>query len=338
MTNQVAYVTLQGDDKLLHFSMDVETGVLEQKSEISISGGPAPLAVSPDQQKLYVGLRASHEIASFEIDQATGALTHLKTIALDDNPCCIAVDKTGRHLLATYYGGGKVTVNVIDSDGTVSNHQTQAVETATHAHYIELDDRNQVAFVPHTEPANVIFQFKFDENTGQLNPNTPAQLQADPGRGPRHYVYHPTQRWVYTSDENGSSVTAYEFDHTSGTLTAFQTESTLPTDFSDENTCAQIHIHPNGQFLYVSNRGHDSIACFTIDGSTGQLTSTGQQPTEPVPRVFNLDFTGNFLYAAGQGSGQLASYRINQTTGSLHPFKTYELGEQPMWVMFLRLT
>lgn len=198
-------------------------------------------------------------------------------------------------------------------------------------------DENQFGFVPHTEPANVIFQFRFDEATGYLSPNAPEKLLANPGNGPRHYVYHSSGDWVYVSNENGSSVSAHHFDPEAGTLSAFQTLSTLPKEFTGENNCAQIHIHPSGAFLYVSNRGHNSIACFSIDDETGQLTSLGQQLTEPTPRVFSLDPSGKFLFAAGQSSGWLAEYRVNPRYGTLQPLARYFLGKQPMWVMVLTL-
>ena len=111
--------------------------------------------------------------------------------------------------------------------------------------------------------------------------------------------------------------------------------STLPADFEADNTCAQIHIDPQGTFLYVSNRGHDSIAEFTIDAESGKLSAVGHQHTEPTPRVFNIDGTGNFLFVGGQGSGRLATYRIDRDTGKLSPLANYAVGENPMWVLFI---
>jgi len=138
-------------------------------------------------------------------------------------------------------------------------------------------------------------------------------------------------------------VTAYHLDPATGTLTPFQTLSTLPTGFKGQNTCAQIHLTPSGQALYVANRGHDSIACFAVDArrgdasrgdATGALTALGQQPTEPTPRTFGIDPQGRFLYAAGQGSGRLAAYRID-AQGTLEPLDRYDVGERPMWVLIL---
>jgi 6-phosphogluconolactonase len=130
-------------------------------------------------------------------------------------------------------------------------------------------------------------------------------------------------------------VTAYHFDPRTGTLAPFQTLSTLPGGFDGKNTCAKINIHPSGKFLYISNRGHDSIACFAVDGATGGLTTLGQQKTEAIPRAFNLDPTGSFLFAAGQGSGQMEAFRVNPGSGRLEPLKIYPVGKQASWVLIL---
>ena len=130
-------------------------------------------------------------------------------------------------------------------------------------------------------------------------------------------------------------MTAYRFDPDRGTLEGLQTVSTLPPDFTGENTCSQIHIHPSGRFVYASNRGHDSIAGFAIDPASGLLTAIGQAATEKMPRAFNLDPRGRFLYAAGQESGRLAAYRIDQDTGALSPIGVYDVGPSPAWVMIV---
>jgi 6-phosphogluconolactonase len=201
---------------------------------------------------------------------------------------------------------------------------------------MQTDPSNRFAFVPHIAGANGpnrIYQFKFDENTGRLTPNSTPQVIPAEEAGPRHFCFHPSRDMLYFSNEQDCSVTAYDFDSTAGTLTALQTVSTLPEGYEGENSCAQIQISPSGRFLYAPNRGHDSIACFTVDPSTGLLTSLGQVPSEAVPRAFSIDPTGNFLYAAGLESGRLASYRIDGDTGELEPLEVYDVGEGPMWVL-----
>src|SRR3989475_12573047 len=142
---------------------------------------------------------------------------------------------------------------------------------------------------------------------------------------------------LYFSNEQGSSVTGYNFDPANGTLSAFQTISTLPTGYEASNTCSQIQITPSGQFLYAPNRGHNSIASFAVDASTGRLTALGHVATEAVPSAFSLDPEGHFLFAAGSTSNRLASYRVNSDTGELTPMETYAVGQRPMWVLMTRL-
>lgn len=331
----VAYIAVGGDEKLLRFALNPSDGALTLQEEIKLAGAPGPLAVDPTQNFLYVGLRSTCQLVSFQIEPMTGRLHPFgKTVALDTDPCYLATDRTGRFLLAAYYRGGRATVHPIGADGTLGTESVCTVKTMPYAHCIHTDPTTRFAFLPHVAESNSIVQLRFDAATGQLTPNTPSQVIPPPNTGPRHYVYHPTKDIVYFSNEQGSSVTGYHLEPTQGTLTPFQTLSTLPVGFTGSNTCAKIQIHPTGRFLYVSNRGHDSIAGFALDDN-GYLTALGQQPTEPIPRAFGLDPTGNFLYASGQGSGKLTAYRIDQRSGRLQPLATYTIGERPMWVLVL---
>ncbi len=348
------YLSIAGEKRIAIYTFNVSDGAITFEENINVSGSPGPLTLSPCGNYLYAGLRSSREIATFRINQNSKQLTLLKTTQLDADTCYIATDKTGRFLLSAYYGAGKVTVHSIADDKTVQGEPLQTIETAPHAHYIETDKTNRFAFVPHTVPRNAIYQFHFDPETGMLSENFFGNLNPDEPEGPRHYCEHPDKPIFYFSNENGSSVSTYNLqigdpeaevsksgvpnytvNDAPGLLWHVQTLSTLPSDFDEKNTCAQIHIDPQGEFVYVSNRGHDSIAMFSIDKTSGELTSIGHQPTEPTPRVFNIDGTGNYLFAGGQGSGKLATYRINRESGVLEPLERYDVGENPMWVLFL---
>ncbi len=331
------YVSVSAENKILIFQMDPHTGKLIPQGETSVGGSPGPLTVDPEQKFLYAGIRSIREILSFSIDQNTGSLSPIGSVSLDADPCYLATDRRGNFLLSAYYGAGKVAVHPIGKDKAVGNEAVASIPTAERAHCIQTDSSNRFVFVPHTAGPNLIFQFRFNENTGALVPNAVPKVIPEEGAGPRHFCFHPNKDVLYFSNEQGCSVTAYNFDSLAGTLAPFQTISTLPDDFDGDNSCAQIHITPSGKFLYVSNRGHDSIAGFSIDDATGQLTSLGQQPTEAIPRGFNIDLTGNFLYAGGQASGRLASYRIDTRTGQLMPLETYTIGKQSMWVQFISL-
>ncbi len=326
------YITAAGDDLIRVFDID-NAGRLTQRLDVPVSGGPSALTTATNGQILYCSLRASRELAAFRFE-GDGGLQLIGKQNLDADACYIAVDKTNRFLFAAYYSSGKVTVHRLEVDGRVGR-LVCTVPTAARAHCIETDASNRYAFVPHPVESNCIFQFLFNERNGQLRPNPAApQVVAAAGDGPRHFVFSLDERFVYTSNEDGSGVTAYLFDGRTGVLNPFQTLSTLPQEFTAENTCAQIHLHPSGCALYVSNRGHDSIAVFAVDTDSGALSACGWQETEATPRVFNIDPSGRFLLAAGQGSGRVASYAINIDTGALAPLDIYEVGERPMWVLF----
>jgi len=333
------YVPAAAEDRITIWTMDASSGALQRQESFPLAGGPSPLAVDPTQRFLYVGLRASCQMASLRIDLQTGSLSLLGTVPLESDPCYISVDRTGRYLLAAYYGAGHVSVHAIGADGTVRPQPVVWRATAPKAHSIHTDRSNRWAFLPHVGESNRILQFVFDADSGHLTPNTVPVVVPPEGSGPRHYCYHPTLDCVYFDNEQASSVTAYRLDPDTGTLEPFQTLSTLPDGFEGQNTCAQIHLTPLGEFLYVANRGHDSIACFAVDAASGRLTALGQQPTEPIPRTFGIDPQGRFLYAAGQGTGCLAAYRIaagrGAAKGTLDPLDTYDVGKRPMWVMIL---
>src|SRR5919199_4291162 len=333
------YVSLQDDDKIAVFTMDAGTGTLTPQGEVPVAGGPSPLAISPDRQVLYVGHRTVPAISSFRIDPDTGRLTPSGAVAPEAAPTFLATDRTGRFLLSAYYQGAHVAVHPLGADGAVGGPPVEWLETATGAHAIQTDSSNKFAFVPHIagNGPNAIFQFKFDENTGHLTPNSPFKVEPAEHLGPRHFCFHPTQNILYFSNEQGSSVTGYRLDTSTGTLSAFQTITTLPAGYSERNTCSQIQITPSGQFLYAPNRGHNSIASFVVDGSSGRLTALEHVATEAVPSAFSLDPAGHFLFAAGSASNRLASYRVNGETGALTPLETYPVGKRPMWVLMTHL-
>lgn len=330
------YVSAAPEDKILIWSMDPDTGALELLEEVPLAGGPSPLACDPAQRFLYVGLRASHQLAALSIEPKTGSLSLLGTIPLESDPCYLSVDGTGRYLLSAYYGAGLVAMHAIGEEGLLRSPPVVWRATMPKAHCIQTDRSNRYAYLPHVGESNRILQYLFDADRGRLTPNAVPAVVPEAGLGPRHYCYHPTLDTVYFDNEQGSSVTAYALDPDTGTLSPFQTLPTLPDGFEGQNTCAQIHMTPDGRYLYAANRGHNSLACFAVDGTTGRLTSLGQQPSEPTPRTFGIDPQGRFLYAAGQGSGRLAAYRI-ASDGALQPLATYDVGKRPMWVMILEM-
>ena len=330
------YVSVAGEKKIAIFKQDCEQGTLAHCRDVSVAGSPGSLAVDPKRQFLFAALRSAREIASFRIEPQKGDLSPIGSVSAGGNSAYVATDRSGRFILSAYYGEGKVTVHRIGPGGVLQEQALQSIPTAEKAHAILPDPSNKFVFVPHTGP-NAIFQFTFNAETGTLTPNAVPKVVAQEGAGPRHIWFHPRRPFAYADNEMGSSVTAYKLNESTGTLTAFQTLSTLPEDFDGKNTCADIEIAPSGKFVYASNRGHDSIAGFSIDDHTGKLTAIGQAPTEKTPRSFNIDPAGQYLYAAGQASGKLAAYRIDAQTGKLSRFATYTVGKQPSWVQTVRM-
>jgi 6-phosphogluconolactonase len=345
------YVCLQDEDKIAAFAMDAGTGQLTGPTEVPAVGGPSVMAISHDRRMLYVGQRAAPAISSFRIDPCTSRLTLAGTVSQPHAPTFLAPDRTGKYLLVAYYQGGGAAVYRLGSDGTVGAGSQDWLATDTGAHAIATDPSNRFAFVPHIarvqdnvlEPPknipgpNVIMQFQFDAETGRLSANTPSRVEQPDLIGPRHYCFHPRLDLAYFSNEQGCSVTAYRLAPMTGTLSAVQTVTTLPDGYTARNTCSQIHLAASGNFLYVANRGHNSIAGFAVDATTGQLTAAGHVSTEAVPSAFALDPTGSFVFAAGTSSGRLASYRINGETGALTPIATQAVGKRPAAVLVAHL-
>jgi 6-phosphogluconolactonase len=341
------YVCLQDDNKIAAFAIDADTGGLTPQAEVPVAGGPAVLALGNDRQVLYVGHRGEPAISSFRIDRRSGGLALAGTVAPSHPPTFLAPDRSGRYLLSAYYQGGFAAVHPLAPDGAVGPPPLERVTTAVGVHAIATDPSNRFAFVPHIarlndnvlEPPredpgpNMILQFRFDADSGRLSANTPFRLEPAGRPGPRHFCFHPTRDLVYFSNEQGSSVTLYRLDTATGTLAAEQTITTLPDGWALRNTCSQIHLVPSGRFLYVANRGHNSIAGFAVDAATGHLTAVGHASTEAVPSAFALDPAGRFVFAAGSASGRLAAYRIDGETGSLRALATYPVGQRPMAVL-----
>jgi 6-phosphogluconolactonase len=329
------YVSFQDDDKISIFTVDPATGQLHWQEDVVIEGGPAPLAISPDKSVLHVGRRTSQQLSSYRIDRSNGGLSLIGDVPLQGEPVYVATDRSGRFVLSAYYYQSTAAVHAVGNDGAATFPPVEWRYTSHGAHAIQTDASNRFAFVPHiaNRGPNAIFQFRFDQTTGRLTANDPPRHSPQAYLGPRAFVFHPSLNAVYFSDEQGGSVTAYRMDTTRGTLTPFQTISTLPEGYNEPNTCSQIHITPSGKFLYAPNRGHNSVASFSVDAATGQLTATGRVATEPVPRAFNVDPLGRFVYVAGLDSGRIASYQIDQGSGELIPLETYEGGNRPMWVL-----
>ncbi len=334
----VVYISEGGHNCVAVYSLDEEAATLSRKSEVRLSGSPGALALSPDGKRIYAAVRSEKKFATLAIDPATGLLSIVATAAAAGNPAYVHPDATGRWLLAAYYGEGLVSVSPINEEGIIVEEPIQVLDIGPKAHCIRTDPTNRFAFTPHPMDLNCVDQFRFDAAKGELALNDPPTMPGDENAGPRHLKFHANGKWAYVVNEQGKSVTFCHYDAGKGTLTKQQTLSTHPKEWdANSGSCAEIKISEDGRFVYASNRGHESIASFTIDPQSGKLAELERVPTEKIPRSFDLMPGGRFVVVAGQGEGKLALYRRDPETGLLKRAQTLECGKSPAWVMGLRL-
>lgn len=324
-------VSVSSDHELALFTLNAGTGVLTPNVRIKTKGKPGAMCLAPDKKTVYVALRDSGSVAAYRMNGAELAL--LGETKVGAAPSFLAVHPSGGYLLSSYYAAGKVAVHHINDDGTLTPLPIQFFETDERAHCVTLDATGSFVFVPHTRP-NAIFQFVFDSESGRLTGNQPAKLLRESNTGPRHLCFHPNNKLAFGSDEQGNSITAYKFDETAGTLDNYQTLSSLPAEeVSGKRSTSDLEVHPSGKFVYIANRGHDSIAVFTISDN-GKMKLLQHMPTEAVPRSFNIAPNGRSLVVAGQASGRLAVYSIGKS-GRLTQKSTIDVGKSPTWVQFV---
>jgi 6-phosphogluconolactonase len=239
----------------------------------------------------------------------------------------VIVDRQGKHVFIANYTGGSVAVLPIAADGRLgpasgfAQHSGSSVnrsrQAGPHAHCVTLDSTNRFAFAADLGLDRVLI-YRYDPDAGSITPNTPPAGEVPPGSGPRHFAFHPNGRTAYVINELTSTVTTFRYTAATGALEPLQTLSTLPADFTRSNSTAEVMVHPSGKFLYGSNRGHNSIALFTIDTESGLLTAAGHEPTQGrTPRNFTIDPTGTYLLAANQESHSVVVFKIDPTTGRL---------------------
>ena len=315
---------------------DPATGRLSPYKTVSGVEDPSFLTIDRNRKFLYaVNETLEHEgqksgaVSAFSIDRKTGSLTFLnKQPSRGGAPCHISVSRDGKFVLVANYVGGNVAVLPVKADGSLG----QAIELeqhsgsgpdktrqeAAHAHSIMLDSGNKYAFVNDLGIDRIMI-YEFDSKNGKLAPN-PKQpfYQSRPGAGPRHFKFHPGGKYAFAVNELDMTVSSLSYDQSSGTLKEIQAISTLPVDFTGENSCADVHVSPDGRFLYVSNRGHDSIAAYRIEGMSGRLELIEHVSTQgKTPRNFAIDPSGTFMLVANQRSNSIVTFSIDPESGRL---------------------
>lgn len=317
--------------------MDRATGELRSKGLVAETPNPSFLALHPGGKFLYAvnevgnfGGKKAGSVSAFAIDPASGQLTPLnQESSHGEGPCHLIVDSAGKHVLVANYGGGSVAVLPIGEDGKLlpassfTQYRGSSVDPGRqqgpHSHSIHLDKANRYAIVADLGLDKLIVS-RFQAVDGTLASNNPPLVAMEPGGGPRHFAFHPDGRHAFVNLEMKSRAVALTYDPDRGAFEVGPSLSTLPEGYTGGNSTAETQVHPSGKFLYVSNRGHDSIAIFAIDPKTGHLTAIGHQPTGgKTPRNFGIDPTGTFLLAANQDSDSVVVFRIDAETGRLNP-------------------
>ena len=347
------YISNGGDGDIAVMKLNPQTGDLKLVEKVPAGSNVMHMALSPDHRFLYASVRSEpFSVISYSINSETGKLTHLSKESLPDNMVYISVDQTGRFLLSASYTGAKIAVNPIDLNGLVQSKPIQIIPTGPNPHSILVDPSNRFVYVPHLGN-DQIKQFLFNESTGALTPNDPDVVYTKDGSGPRHFVFSPNNKFVYVSNELDGTVYSYEMNNKTGILTEIQRISVFPSPtitheqsspvatYTSQNMTnekattikvADIHITPDGKWLYVSERATNTITAFSVDHSLGNLTYIGSYDTEKVPRGINIDPNGNFVIAAGQKSDHVSVHAINPETGELKLLDRYESGKDPNWI------
>lgn len=346
-------VYIGGTSGIYSFHVDLLTGKPGPVAVVAETVNPSFLAVHPNGKILY----AVNETAEFKGVKAGGVSAFAvaaegKLRLLNQqpsggkNPCHLIVDRAGKNLLIANYSGGSFEIIPLSIDGSlkepscVVQHKGKETEpgkkpSKSKCHSINPDPSDKYVFVTDLGLDRVFF-YKYDGEKGIVAPNDPPALLLPPKSGPRHFAWHPFGRYAYIINETNSTITAASFDPEKGTLKELQTISTLPSGFTDETDCAEIQVHPSGKFLYGSNRGHDSIAIFSIDEKTGKLKTLGYEPTQgKIPRNFCIDPTGKYLLAANQKSNNIVIFAIDPATGLLKPTGEKIDLPSPMCIKFL---
>lgn len=325
------YVSNADSHEISVLALDTNAGTLRSVQTLPAGGMAMPLALSPDQTKLYVALRSEpYTAAAFTIDGATGQLSPLGSAALPDSMAWISTDRSGRWLFAASYGGHRASVSPLAADGKPAA-AVQVVPNGRNAHAAVPDAANRHVYVT-SLGTDQVFQWRFDATTGQLTPNDPPALAARAGSGPRHLVFHPNGRHAYLLGELDATVELLEVDAAKGQLSRKQHWPTLPAGSTVRPWAADLHLTPDGRFLYTSERNSSTLAIWRVDASTGALSLVGHQATEQQPRGFQIDASGQWLIAAGQVSNAVTLYRIDRESGRLTPTQRLPVGQGPNWI------
>jgi len=345
------YVSNADDGDISSYRLQ-DSGELAPIARTKAAGMVMPMTVSPDRRFLYAAARTKpYTVFTYAIDRNTGALTQVASSPLAESFPYISLDRTGRYLLGASYGGNLVSVNAVGSDGRVSADPLQVIPVGRNAHSIRVDAANRRVYVP-TLGSDAIFVFDFDPATGKLSSATPAVFLTKAATGPRHFEMSPDGKYIYLLSEFTGGVTTLALDGRTGLMSEASSASALPSDtklvpgaprgsipgrnLDNDIWAADVHMSPDGKFIYASERTSSTIGAFAVDAATGKLTFLSSTPTEKQPRGFAIDPSGRFLVATGEKSETVSVYAIDAATGALKPVAKAPVGKGANWVEIVR--
>ena len=342
-----------GKSKGIYVSrFDADRGKLSAPELAAEAKNPTFLCLHTNGQILYAVAelgqfegKPAGGVSAFRIQEGSGKLVLLnQQPSGGTGPCHLDLDKSGQCLLVANYGSGSIAAFPIEADGKIGEAKTKIQhagssvdknrQTGPHAHFISTDAANRFALVCDLGLDKVLV-YKIDPARSLLETNDPAFVSIKAGAGPRHVAFHPDGAKVYVVNEMGSSLTALEYDAKRGAMKELQTISTLPENFAGHNSGAEVQVHPSGRFVYASNRGHNSIAVFAVDGESGKVKPVDHVWTHgTTPRHFGIDPTGKWLLAENQDADNVVVFKIDLETGRLAPTgQTVEVG-RPVCAVF----
>lgn len=329
---QVVY-TASPESQQIHAWQLNEDGALSLLQVTDVAGQVQPMVVSPKKEFLYVGVRPNFRVLAFRI-AADGRLTQAGEAPLPGSPTHISTDRTGDYLFCGSYNDACVSVSPIGADG-VPQAPTQVISDLAGCHSANVDNANQALFVPVLKQDRICLYDLNDD--GELTPRAQPQVTTVEGAGPRHMSFHPNGHYAYCVNELDSTVDVWALNNAKGEVERVQSLDMMPPGFNETRWAADIHLTPDGHFLYACDRTSSTLTVFSVSEDGGLLTIEGYQPTEAQPRGFSIDHSGRYLVAAGQKSHHIEVYRINEPQGLLTPLGRYAVGQGPMWVTIHQL-
>jgi 6-phosphogluconolactonase len=346
------YVSNAEDGNIGVYAMKPD-GTLDARGRVDAAKTVMPMAVSPDKRFLYAHSRSKpYAFLVYSIDRKTGALKLVSSSPAAESFPYISLDRTGRFLFGASYAGAVVSVNAVGKDGRVAEKPIQVIPVGRNAHSIRVDATNKYVYTP-TLGSDEIFQFRFDAKTGKLASNTPSIVLMKSGTGPRHFITSKDNKFVYLLSELVATVTTLSLDAKTGLLTEVSVASALPPDSklvpgaprggvgapggppprdtANDIWAADLHLTPDGKFLYATERTHSTMAGFGVEGATGKLTYLSSIATEKQPRGFNISPDGKYMVVSGEKSDTITVNAIG-ADGALKEVQKAPTGKGSNWV------